>query len=105
MSSSPPRHDWFRYVPEDGVRRLPAGLAVDDGVSIESVTRVERPEGRALRAVIVWIEDGRRVGAVFELPEEPVNGPGRPFSPEAGDRGDVAATDRPTRTDRETGSR
>lgn len=105
MSWSPSRPDGSCHVPEGELRRFSAGLDVDDGMRIESVTRVERPEGPVLRAVVVWIEDGRRVGAIFELPEEPVSERDRPLSPEPRDGGDVPATDHPSATSPRTASR
>lgn len=43
-------------------------LDPDDGIHVVSVTPVERPYGPALLVVIAWIEEGRTVERVLELP-------------------------------------
>lgn len=54
------------------IRPLPLGVEAydaDDGIHIASVTRVDRPDGPVLRAVVSWFEDGQWVERTFELPD------------------------------------
>ena len=58
----------FRPVPGVG-ESVPPMPDEDDGIHIASVTPVERPDGRALRVVVSWFEEGAWVETTVELPE------------------------------------